>query len=172
LIAISFQLEVFLRLNAVFTAFHTRNTTHATFSFETSPAARKTPPYVDNERIFFPVLDISTFKRCFYCISHEEYNARHLNFEQAQRLVKRRLTSIMNVFSFQMEIFRRINAAFVAFHTPNTTRATFSFEASPTAGKTPPYIDIERIFFPVGDISTFKRCFCCISHEEYNARHF
>jgi hypothetical protein len=78
----------------------------------------------------------------------------------------------MNVFSFQMEKFRCINAAFVAFHTPNTTRATFSFETSPAAGETPPYVDNERIFFPDGDNSTFKRCFCCISHAEYNAHHF
>jgi hypothetical protein len=70
-------MEKFRRLNAVFTAFHTRNTTHATFSYETSTAARKTPPYVDNERIYLPDGDISTFKRCFYCISHEKYNARH-----------------------------------------------------------------------------------------------
>jgi hypothetical protein len=71
-----------------------------------------------------------------------------------------------------LEIFRRPNAAFVAFHTSNTTHTTFSFETSPAARKTPPYVDYERIFLPVGDISTFKRCFCCISHEEYNVHHF
>jgi hypothetical protein len=92
--------------------------------------------------------------------------------KQAQRLVKRRLTPTVNVFSFQMEISRHLNAAFVAFHTPNTTHTTLSFETSAAARKTPPYVDNERIFFPVGDISTFERCISCISHEEYNARHF
>jgi hypothetical protein len=97
---------------------------------------------------------------------------RLLASKQAQRLVKRRLTSLMNVFSFFLEVFRRLNAAFGAFHTPNTTRATFSFATSRAARKTPPYVDNERIFFPVSHISTFNRWFCCISHEEYNARHF
>jgi hypothetical protein len=90
----------------------------------------------------------------------------------AQRLVKRRLTSILIVISFLMEIFRRLNAVSTAFHTPNPTHATFSFETSPADRKTPPYVDNERIFFPVGDISKFERCFCCISHEECNALHF
>jgi hypothetical protein len=95
-----------------------------------------------------------------------------LSSKQAQRLVKRSLTSIMNVFSFQLEMFRSLNADFVAFHTRNATHSTLIFETSPAARKTPPYVDNERIFFPDGGISTFKRRFCCISHEEYNARLF
>jgi hypothetical protein len=74
-------MEIFRRLNAVSTAFHTPNTTHATFSFETSPAALKTPSFVDFDRNFFPDGDTSTSKRCFYCISHAESNARHFCFE-------------------------------------------------------------------------------------------
>jgi hypothetical protein len=69
--------------------------------------------------------------------------------KQDQRLGKRRLTSIMNVFSFQLEIFRCLNAAFVAFHTRNTTRTTFSFSTIESARKTPPLVDNERIFFLV-----------------------
>jgi hypothetical protein len=92
--------------------------------------------------------------------------------KQAQRLVKLCLLSILTAFSFLLEIFRRLNAAFAAFHTPNTTRATFSFETSASARKTLPFSDFYRIIFPVGDISTFKHCFCCVSHAEYNARHF
>jgi hypothetical protein len=92
--------------------------------------------------------------------------------KQAQRLVKRRLTSILNVFSFQLEIFRRLNAAFVAFHTRNGTHSTFSFETGGAARKILPYVDFDRHFFPDGDISTFKRCLYCISHVESNARHF
>jgi hypothetical protein len=92
--------------------------------------------------------------------------------KKAQWLVKRRRSSILTVFSFLLEIFRRLNAVFVAFHTPNTTHAAFSFEPSPAARKTPPFIYFVRIFCPVGDISTFNRCFRSISHAEYNARHF
>jgi hypothetical protein len=70
--------------------------------------------------------------------------------KQAQWLVKRRLTSIMNVFSLVLDKFRRLNAAFVAFHTRNATHTTFSFETSPAARKMPPYVDNERVFFPIG----------------------
>jgi hypothetical protein len=78
LTVISFLLEMFRRLNAVFAAFDTSNTTHAKFSIETSPAARETPPFDDFDRYFFPALDISTFKRCFYCISQAKYSACHI----------------------------------------------------------------------------------------------
>jgi hypothetical protein len=54
----------------------------------------------------------------------------------------------MNVFSFLFEILRRLKAAYVAFHTPNTTRATFSFETIASARKTLPCVDNERISFP------------------------
>jgi hypothetical protein len=85
--------------------------------------------------------------------------------KQAQRLVKRSLNTIMNVFSFQLEIFRRLNAVFTAFHTSNTTHTTFRFQTSPAPRKTVPFVAFDHNFFPVGGISTFKRCFCCISHE-------
>jgi hypothetical protein len=95
-----------------------------------------------------------------------------LSSRQVQQVVKRRITSILIVISFLMDIFRRLNAAFAAFDKPNTTHASFSFETSTATRKTPPYVDNERIFFPDGDILTFKRCFCCFSHEECNAQHF
>jgi hypothetical protein len=79
--------------------------------------------------------------------------------KQEERRVKRRHTSIWIVISFLMGIFRRLNAVSTAFHTPNPTHATFSFETSPAARKTPPCVDNERIFFPDGDISSFKRRF-------------
>jgi hypothetical protein len=90
--------------------------------------------------------------------------------KQAQQLVKGRLTSILTVFSFELEIFRSLNVGFDAFPIQNTTRATFSFETLPAAGKTLPYVYFDRIFFPVGDISSFKRCFEYILRAEYNAR--
>jgi hypothetical protein len=77
----------------------------------------------------------------------------------------------LTVFSSLLEIFRSLNVVFDAFHIPNTTRATFSFERLPAAGKTLPYVYFDRNFFPVGDISTFKRCFEYILRAEYNARH-
>jgi hypothetical protein len=79
--------------------------------------------------------------------------------KQAQRRVRRRLTSIMKVYSFQLEIFRSLNAAFVAFHTRNATHSTFIFETSPAARKTPAYVDVDRNFFPDGNILKFKRRF-------------
>jgi hypothetical protein len=72
--------------------------------------------------------------------------------KQAERLAKYCLMSILIVFSIQLEIFRRLNAASVAFHTRNTTHTTFSFETSPAARKTPPYDDFDRNFFPDGEI--------------------
>jgi hypothetical protein len=92
--------------------------------------------------------------------------------KQDQRIVKRSLSSIMTVISLLLEIFRRLNAVFTAFHTPNTTHATFSFETRPADRETPSFVDFERNFFPVGIISSFKRCFYCISHAEYNTCHF
>jgi hypothetical protein len=86
--------------------------------------------------------------------------------------VKRRLSPILTVISFLSEMFRRLNAVFTAFHTPNTTHSTFSYETSPADRETPPFAGFDRNFFPVGDISSFKRCFYCISHAEYNACHF
>jgi hypothetical protein len=77
-------LEIFRRFNADSTAFHTPNTTHTTFTLGTSPAARKTPPFFDFDRNFFPVGDFSTFKRSFYCISHAEYNALHFRDETSR----------------------------------------------------------------------------------------
>jgi hypothetical protein len=77
LTVISFVLEIFRRLNDVFTAFYTPNTTHATFSFKPSPSASYTPPFVDFDPNFVAVGDIPRFKRCFCCISQAEYNPRH-----------------------------------------------------------------------------------------------
>jgi hypothetical protein len=95
-----------------------------------------------------------------------------LDSKEDQRLVKRRLSSILTVISFLLEIFRRLNAVVTAFHTPNTTHATFRFETRPAATETPLLVDFDRNSSPVGDISSFKRCFYCISHAEYNACHF
>jgi hypothetical protein len=58
-----------------------------------------------------------------------------------------------------MEILRRLNAVSTAFHTPNPTHATFIFETRPGARKTPAYVDVDRNFFPDGDILKFKRRF-------------
>jgi hypothetical protein len=168
----SFQLEISRRVNAAFVAFHTRNTTHTTFSFETSTAARKTPPYVDNERIFFPVGDISTFKRCF--VAFHTRNTTHTTFSIETSASD---SKTVPIFGFEHNFFpvgdtSTFKRCFVAFHTRNTTHTTFSIETRVSDRKTAPFVDFDRNFFPVGDTSTLKRCFCCISHEEYNAHHF
>jgi hypothetical protein len=95
-----------------------------------------------------------------------------LDSKQAQRLVKRRLSSILTVISLLLEIFHRLNAVFTAFDTPNSTHASFSFETRPADRETQPFVDYDCNFSPVVDISAFKRCFYSISHAEYNICHF
>jgi hypothetical protein len=53
-IDISFLIEIFLRLNAIFTPFYTINALHADFNVETSPGNRKTQSFVDfDENCYF-----------------------------------------------------------------------------------------------------------------------
>jgi hypothetical protein len=130
----SFLLQIFRRINADFTAFHTPNTTRATFSFETSvirsqnSAIRRFLPYFLSCWRYFYVqtLILLNFTRRIQLTPL-------LATKQDQRLVKRRLSSILTVFSFLLEIFRRLNSVFTASHTPNTTHATFSNDTSPAS---------------------------------------
>jgi hypothetical protein len=54
---ISFLIEKFPSLKAVFTPFHTTNVLHADFSVETRPANRKTQSFVDFDENYYFVLD-------------------------------------------------------------------------------------------------------------------
>jgi hypothetical protein len=76
----------------------------------------------------------------------------HLAPKQAQRLVELCLSSILIVNSSLLDIFHRLNAVFTTFDTQNTMHGTLSISKSPAARKTPPFVDFDRNFFPVGDI--------------------
>jgi hypothetical protein len=55
--AISFQIEIFRRLNALSTPFYAANAAHADFSVNTSPASRKTQSFLDSEENCYFVPD-------------------------------------------------------------------------------------------------------------------
>jgi hypothetical protein len=96
----------------------------------------------------------------------------HSASKLAQRLAKTIHLMIWTVISFLSEIFRRLNAVFTPFYTLNVSHGTFCFETRPAACETHPFDDFDCNFLPVGDISTFKRCFYSILIAECNARHF
>ena len=80
------------------------------------------------------------------------------------------------VISVLLEIFVYLNAISIAFYTPSAMHAVFSVESSPTLRKMRPFTRFwwhtERYFAIVGDISTIKGYFHCISHAEWYARRF
>ena len=74
-----------------------------------------------------------------------------------------------------MEEFRRLNAIFIEFYTPNVMHSVIIFETGTAARNRNDLLDfdkIERYFFSVGGISTFKRYFHWMLHAECSARHF
>jgi hypothetical protein len=89
----------------------------------------------------------------------------HLASKQAQPLAKVIHLTIFTVIFFLLGAVWRLNAVFTPFYTPNAPHVTFNFETSLAARETHPFDDFDSNFFPVGDISTFKRCLYCISHD-------
>jgi hypothetical protein len=75
---ISFLIEIFPSLNALFTPFYATNVLKADFSVETSPGNRKTQSLGDfDENCYFvPGCDISAFKCYFHSILQDERVAR------------------------------------------------------------------------------------------------
>jgi hypothetical protein len=75
---ISFLIEIFHSLNALFTPFYTTNVLKADFSVETSPGKRKTQSFVDfDENCYFvPDRDITSFQSSFRSILHGQRSAR------------------------------------------------------------------------------------------------
>jgi hypothetical protein len=71
---ISFRIEILRHLNALSTPFYTPNVLHVDFSVETIPANRKMQSFKFRRKLcyFFPVSDITTFKRSFHSILHAE----------------------------------------------------------------------------------------------------
>jgi hypothetical protein len=70
--------------------------------------------------------------------------------KQAEQLAKRNLSPISTktVISFQIEMFRRLNAQSTPFYVPNAVQADFSVETSPATRKTQSFLDfIQNCYF-------------------------
>ena len=80
LFVISPAFEIFLRLNAPFTAFYMQNVVHAcsAASNDTHTHANRNHSSILTKimRYFSPVYDISVFIRCFHCVMRAERSAR------------------------------------------------------------------------------------------------
>ena len=85
------------------------------------------------ERYFSPVGGISTFKRYFYWILHAECNAQLYYFRNihssTQIVTTYSILRNLSVISLLLEEFRRLNAIFIAFYTPNVVQDIFYFES-------------------------------------------
>ena len=111
----------------MFTALCVQNVVHAFSSDETSPDTRNHSPILTKiKRNFYPVCNISMFKRYFLCIMRAERSVR-------------------------------------AFQPRNRPRHTQIGNHSPILTK------IKRNFYPVCNISMFKRYFLCIMRAERSA---
>ena len=182
--AISLLLKIFRRLNAITIAFHAPNDTHAIFSVETSPIVRKMRTHT---RFWSKLSVISLLLEIFRRlngISTAFYtpNAIHPSFivEWSTPVRKMRpftrLWRKLIVISLLLKIFHRLNAASIAFYTPNAMHAVFSVETSPIVHKIRPFMrfwrETERYFAIVRDISLFIRFFHGILLSEWYASRF
>ena len=85
------------------------------------------------KRYFFPVWDISTFKRPLYSIVHAGRSARDFYPWIMPRSSKnsfiRRFDRILCDISLELAKFRRLNSHFTTFYTQNVVRAIASVDA-------------------------------------------
>ena len=138
---ISLLLVIFRRLNAIFTAFYTTNVVHGVFSFETSTAALESQSFPR----FWPKVDVISllleeFRR-LNAMFNTFYtpNTVHGVFSFETSTAARKSESFtrfwreVNVISLLLVIFRRLNAIFIEFCTPNAVHGVFSFETSTAA---------------------------------------
>ena len=146
LCAVSILLEIFRRLNATSTAFHTPNATHAVFSVETIPIVRKMRPFTPFWRKLSVISILFEIVRRLRATSIAFYtsNAMHASFiVEWNRPVRKmrsctRLWRKLCVITLLLEIFRRLNSISIPFYSPNATHAVFSDETSPTVRKMRP----------------------------------
>ena len=175
---ISIPFEIIPRLNALFTPFYMQNVVHAFSSDETSPDNRNHSPILTKiKRNFYPVCDISTLKRYVHCIMRAESSARVFQRRNrprhAQIAIIRRFWKKLRDISIPFEIIPRLNALFTPFYIQKVVHAFSSDETSPdTRNHSPILTKIKRNFYPVWDISTFKRSLHCIVRAERSARVF
>jgi uncharacterized protein YbcV (DUF1398 family) len=101
-----------------------------------------------NDRNWYPVLDISTFKLPSYCSLHVEHRARCTKRRNKpshkQNAINRRYSREMTTNAFPLEIFRRLNAHTTAFYAHNMVHVVLSVETSPATSKTRSIVDIHE----------------------------
>ena len=144
---ISILLAISLRFNAISIAFYTPNAIHAVCSVETSPTVRKMRPFT---RLWRKLGVISLLLQIFrhlnsMSIAFYAPNAIHAVFSvetsptvRKMRPYTRFWRKLCVIFGL-LEIFRRLNAISIAFHTPSAILAVFGVESSPTVRKMRPF---------------------------------
>ena len=141
--AVSLQMAIFRRLNAIFIAFYMPNVVHVVFCVETSTAARKSLTFTRFWRKLIVISVLLEIFRRLNVIFARFYatNAMHACFiveiGPAAREMQpfTRFWRKLSAVSLQMAIFRRLNAIFIAFYLPNVVHVVFSVEISTAARK-------------------------------------
>ena len=153
LCVISLPIEIFRRLNAIFTALCVQNGVHAFSSVETSPDTSKSKSFVVLSKFMrysSPDRDISSLKRSFHCIMRADRSACALQRRNEPRHTKiaiiHRFWRQLCVISLPFEIFRRLNALFTALCVPNVVHAFSSAETSSDTSKSQSFVDFLQIY--------------------------
>ena len=149
---ISLLLEEFRRLNAIFNSFYTPNVVHAVIGVETGTAARKSLRFTRLWRKLSVVSLLSEeFRRLSAIfIAFHTPNVVHavFGFETSTAAPKSqsltRFWRNLFVISLVLEIFRSLNAIFIAFYTPNIVHAVIAVETSTAARKSLRFIRLWR----------------------------
>ena len=140
LCVISLLLEIFRRVNSISIPFYSPNATHAVFSIETSPTVRNMRTYTRSCRKRGVISLLLEIFRRLHAISIAFYtpNDMHAVFSVKTSPTVRKMRPVTRlwrnlcVISILLEIFRRLNAASLAFYTPNAMHASFIVETSST----------------------------------------
>ena len=184
LIVISLLLEIFARLNAISIAFYFPNAMYASCIVEWSRPARKMPQFtrfwLQTERYFAIVGDISPFKRYFHSILYDDCYARRFwrpnnpNCAQSATIyfilkkIEPYIDPVGDISTFKRYFHRILHAEYYA--------QQFHRRMKQTCAKNATIYSIlkkaERYFAIVGNISTFERHFHRILHAECYARRF
>ena len=141
--AVSLQMPIFRRFNAIFIAFYMPNVVHVVFSVETSTAARKSLTFTRFWRKLIVIsLLLEIFRRLnvifarFYAT-----NVMHACFivEIGPAACKMqpftRFWRKLSALSLQTALFRGLNAIFIPFYIPNVVHVVFNVETSTAARK-------------------------------------
>ena len=141
--ALSLQMAIFRRLNAIFITFYMPNLVHVVFSVETSTAARKSQTFTRfwRKQIVISLL-LERFRRLkgifarFYAT-----NVMHASFivETGPTACKMqpftRLWRKLSALSLLFKVFRSLNAVIERFYDTSSMQACFNVAIRPTARK-------------------------------------